>query len=367
MKKISVAFCTDGIYPLSLGGMQRHSRLLIEELARFPDLEITVIHPHQEKIFVGQVKEITIEGINTSKNYLLECYSYSKRAYSILLAIRPDVIYTQGLSVWYRANYFKDRLVLNPHGLEPYQGLSFKDRLFGLPFRVVFDYLFKRAAVVISLGGRLTDILKRKTARVVEIPNASSIRFAEKRVQAASGPVKVLFLARFAHNKGIDILFAAIDQLQSQGILSRFQFTLAGTGPLFRFYEVANKYENVHLPGLVSDDDITRLCSSHDLFVLPTLFEGMPTVVLEAMSFGLPVIVSDVGATRVLVDESNGKVIRPGSVDELVTALKWFLELPIPERQKLSDSSRLKFQEKFTWPKVAEQYRQLFINVAATN
>jgi hypothetical protein len=107
VKKISVAFCSDGIYPLSLGGMQRHSRLLIEELIKFPDLEVIVIHPHPLKIFDDFVKEISVKPINANKNYLLECYSYSKRVYKHIIEIKPDIVYSQGLSVWYGAKAFK--------------------------------------------------------------------------------------------------------------------------------------------------------------------------------------------------------------------------------------------------------------------
>ena len=76
---IKLAFCTDGVFPHSVGGMQRHSKLLIEALVKF-DIEILVFHPHREMIFSSyhNVKEIYIEGINIEKNYLKECYYYSK-------------------------------------------------------------------------------------------------------------------------------------------------------------------------------------------------------------------------------------------------------------------------------------------------
>ena len=66
-KKIQLLFITDGIFPHAIGGMQRHSRLLIEELSKNAELEIIVIHPHDSlKIFSDEssIKEI---GLKTQK------------------------------------------------------------------------------------------------------------------------------------------------------------------------------------------------------------------------------------------------------------------------------------------------------------
>jgi len=364
MARIKVAFCTDGIYPYLMGGMQKHSRMLIDELSRFSNLDITVIHPHLNKIFIEPVHEIPVKGIDEKKNYLLECYRYSKRVYSQLLKINPDIVYSQGLSVWYGAKNYEDRLIINPHGLEPYQAAGLKDRLVGFPIRQVFNYLFRHASTVISLGGKLTAILEKKNPHVVEIPNGANIPLSVQDRKISSGKIRVLFLARFAHNKGIDILFSAIRKLNEENLLVHFEFTLGGKGPLYEFYHSRNNFESVRLPGFITDENIAGLYNAHDLFVFPTLFEGMPTVVLEAMSYGLPVIVSDVGATRVLVDDRNGKVIAPGSVDELVSALKWFLALSENEKARLSNASFEKFKEKFTWPVIAVQYEQLFKSLA---
>jgi hypothetical protein len=53
-KKIQLLFVTDGIFPHAIGGMQRHSALLIDALAKTGEVEIIVVHPHQDKIFNDQ-------------------------------------------------------------------------------------------------------------------------------------------------------------------------------------------------------------------------------------------------------------------------------------------------------------------------
>ena len=71
MNLLKVVFCTDGIFPHQIGGMQRHSRLLLESLAAF-DVELTVIHPHEGvQVFNDElrIKEFAIRGIDKKKNY----------------------------------------------------------------------------------------------------------------------------------------------------------------------------------------------------------------------------------------------------------------------------------------------------------
>jgi glycosyltransferase involved in cell wall biosynthesis len=360
-----IAFCTDGIYPYETGGMQKHSRLLIEALAPFDDLQITVLHPHNENVFNSpRIKEIKLAPIDTTKNYLLETYRYSRRVEACLKEINPDIIYSQGLSVWSGIHQFSRRLIINPHGLEPYQAIGWKNKLLAIPFRWIFNYLFSHAAKVVSLGGRLSVILKQQCStpdKIVVLPNAINLPAdSADLVRKPDLPIKVLFLARFATNKGIDILFQAIDQLALKNQLHKFEFRLGGKGPLYEQYRSLSKPANVELLGFVKDEDINRLYKEHDLFVLPTLFEGMPTVVLEAMGWKMPIIVSDVGATAELVDTNNGYLIPPGSVDALVNALLKFEADSISRKLSMGEASRKRVSEQFNWNTVALQHRELF-------
>jgi len=124
--------------------------------------------------------------------------------------------------------------------------------------------------------------------------------------------------------------------------------------------------ENVEFPGFASDDELQRLYRSASLFVLPTLFEGMPTVVLEAMSVGMPVMVTDTGATRELVDDANGYIITKNKPAAIKTAAIHFLNLPPDKRKKMSEASVQKVKDRFTWEAVAQKHLQLFSDMAVS-
>lgn len=360
-----IVICTDGIFPHAVGGMQRHSAKLIEWLCRYP-MQLVVLHPHPQKLFQGneKVTEIQISPVDPKKNYLRECYRYSRRVYAELLKHPDAVIFSQGLSVWYKADEFKHRLIVHPHGLEPFQAIGWKEKLIAVFFKRAFRSVFSKAGTVISLGGRLTDILHREAGKekVVVIPNAadSPVQIPVRKFPEKNGQVTFLFVSRFASNKGIHILMECIRQLKEEGMEEKIKFVLAGKGPLFEQYSTNYKFNNVQYPGFVKDEDLFQLYAGSDIFILPTLFEGMPTVVLEAMSCGLPVVVTDVGATAELVDNENGFLIEKNNVEELKKAILLFYSKTAGEKEKMSRHSIEKFNSRFTWEKATNRFFELF-------
>ena len=372
-ERLNIAFATDGIFPHTVGGMQRHSRLLSEGLAKSGQVNLTVIHPHVgTQVFDPSlgIKEIAIEGIDLKKNYLRENYRYSMRVYDALQGLPNHIVYAQGLSVWYKIKEFSSRLIINPHGLEPYQAISTKDKLVAIPFKAIFNRLFNHATHVVSLGGKLSAILDksiRNRNSIVTLPNATQVPAdsAPRSMPDAQQPFSMLFVSRFAANKGIPVFMEAIEQLNAAGLQDQLTFSFAGKGPLFDEYTAKYTLPNVNFLGFVADEDLEQLYRTCHLFVLPTLFEGMPTVVLEAMSHRLPIVVSDVGATAEQVDESNGYLIPKNDATALANAIQSFHALSSAEKQALSEASFERLQARFTWEAVTQQHLELFRTLAA--
>ena len=342
--------------------MQKHSRLLIEELAKY-DLEIIVFHPHVETIFpeFENIKEIHLKEIDVDKNYLKETYNYSKQIFEYLIDKPEFIIYSQGLTVWYGISKLKNKIIINPHGLEPYQAIGLKNKFIAIFFKIAFNFLFKKSTKVISLGGKLTDILKQKVNinKISIIPNGVKLSNNLIVRNTNNNVCKILFLGRFALNKGIDLLIQSAQELNNEGY-SFIQYYLAGDGPLFEELNEKNNSNNIFFLGKIEDNNLKDLYSMADIFVLPTLFEGMPTVVLEAMSYSLPIIVTDVGATSELVNENNGFLIKKNDVSSISMAIKEYLHLSSKEKQTLGINSYKKIESRFTWHKIALKHFDLF-------
>jgi glycosyltransferase involved in cell wall biosynthesis len=370
VEPLHIVLCTDGVFPQAMGGMQRHSRLLAEHLARSGAVRLTVIHPHAGQVFdpaLG-IDEVPIAPIDPERFYLRELWQYSGRVAQQLDKLKPDVVFAQGFTVWKGIERFSDRLIVHPHGLEMFQGLSVKEHLFGLPFRYALRSIVRHSARVVSLGGKLTEILERLVqdsgARVVVLPNAVDLPLTAAQYPELDGPLRLLFVGRFAFNKGLDVLMAVAQRLEEQGFAGQVRFELAGDGPLLEHYKTAGLPNNVLLLGRVDDERLFQLYAECHALVLPTRFEGMPTVVLEAMARARPILVSDVGASGELVDASNGYLLPPGDVDALYQAVLDLLERSQAERSSMGQRSLDRVRSGFTWPVVTNNFIALFRTLA---
>jgi glycosyltransferase involved in cell wall biosynthesis len=369
-----VIVCSDGVYPAEFGGIQRHTRLLVEHVARrHHDIRVTVVHPHEGRRFfegIENVGEVTVAPRPGRRQYLLECWELSTRVAEVLRRHPEAVIYSQGIAVLHGIDEFTPRLVVNPHGLEAFQAMTLKSRLQSLPFRLAITRAMRRARFVVSLGGGLTDILRGvvPAERIVVLPNG--VVMPDRlpvRDRGRHRALRVLFVGRFFANKGVPDLVAAARIIADRGDQSSFRFDLVGDGPLYQSIRSASPPASVHFHGKVDDAALDALYGEADVFVLPTLFEGMPTVVLEAMARGLPILVTDVGATRELVDDSNGQIIAKNSPAGIAKALDRLRAMDDAAFAGLGNASVRKVLDRFTWDRVADAHVGLFRRIAGAS
>ena len=215
-------------------------------------------------------------------------------------------------------------------------------------------------------GGRLTDILVNECGgdRVAVLPNGVMVPEQKARPGARDGsPLRLMFVGRRAQNKGVPDLLAAMDELARRGASSRFELDIVGGGPLLGPLRSTNARPNVRFLDKVPDETLESLYESADALVLPTLFEGMPTVVLEAMARSLPVLVTDVGATRELVDSTNGEIIPKRNPAALADALIRLEAMGPEARRSLGRRGLEKVTRRFTWEKVARAHIELLAKI----
>lgn len=367
---LHIALCTDGVFPQAMGGMQRHSRLLAEQLARKPGVRLTVVHPHTPPIFdpAPGIREVAVAPIDAQRLYLRELWRYSGRVARVLDTTRPDVVLAQGFTVWQGMERFSSRLIVNPHGLEMFQGITLRDQAIGAPFRWILRRIVRRSAICISLGGKLTPILERLTsgsgAAVRVLPNAVHVPDVMPAYPVDGGPLRLLFVGRFAFNKGLDVLRTVAERLVAEGKGDAVRFLLAGDGPMLTELRRDGLPPNMELLGRVDDAALQGAYQHCHALVLPTRFEGMPTVVLEAMAHARPILVSDVGASAELVDTSNGHLLPPGDAPALYQAVMAMMQSGTAERMAMGRASWERVRARFTWPSVAAATLELAREVA---
>lgn len=117
---------------------------------------------------------------------------------------------------------------------------------------------------------------------------------------------------------------------------------------------------NVHFLGFRSD--IPQFLRALDVFLLPSLREGMPLSMLEAMASALPVIASAVGGIpEVFSERPMGKLIDPSQVDQLATAMIEMAELSPEGREQLGGNARDRALHGFTARRMVQDYEQLYV------
>jgi glycosyltransferase involved in cell wall biosynthesis len=103
------------------------------------------------------------------------------------------------------------------------------------------------------------------------------------------------------------------------------------------------------------EDVSVALCSS-DIYVQPSLSEGLPNSLLEAMACGLPVVITRVGGMPEVVEDGvHGFVVSPGDVDGLVQALNKLLS-DISLRQKMGAEGCARIQRELSLDSIADKY-----------
>lgn len=110
----------------------------------------------------------------------------------------------------------------------------------------------------------------------------------------------LLSVGRMTPEKGFDVLIDAYNRLQTDVKLVIAGAPDQGSGYLDELKRLAGGNGNVIFPGFADGERLAQLYSNAAAYVLPSRIEGFPLVLLEAMSFGLPLIVSDIEATHLL-------------------------------------------------------------------
>lgn len=169
-------------------------------------------------------------------------------------------------------------------------------------------------------------------------------------------PCVVGFAGRYHPAKGYQYLFETISLLKDYPIV----FKIAGRGANLTTSEIANyfqKYELDEKKVILLDQitDMPEFYTSIDLFLMTSITEGFPNVLVEAMASGVPCVTTDVGDAEFIV-QKNGFVVTPRNSKQLSEAIVTYVNLSIEEKKGLKLSSRQRIETSFSIERVSKQY-----------
>jgi len=234
------------------------------------------------------------------------------------------------------------------------------------------DSVFARVDRIITVSAQVATTIQRSTKipgrRVVTIPNgveaeryhrAEDRRELRQRLGLADSRPLAITVGRLVPQKGHTYLFAALARLPE----ARRPLTLiVGDGP-----DRAMLQSRVVELGLAQDvqflgnrTDVPLLLGAADIFVLPSLWEGLPLVLLEAMAAGVPTVITAVGGNpEVIEDGKSGLLVPPADASALATAMRALLDDP-QQRASIRQHARQRFDRHFSMQQFVRAHERLY-------
>ena len=171
-------------------------------------------------------------------------------------------------------------------------------------------------------------------------------------------------MAWFDRVNNLTSLIEAFNVCKEQS--SKARLLLVGDGE--QMEEIERLVTNLNLDKYVSLSgrrmDIPRCLQVMDIYVQPSLYEGVSNTILEAMSVGLPIVATKVGGTPEIVQNGrNGILVKSDDSMELITALITLLK-DTGKRIELGKSGRVCIQKHFSLDRMIATYENLFLRIA---
>ncbi|MBY6186816.1 glycosyltransferase family 4 protein [Marinobacter hydrocarbonoclasticus] len=180
-------------------------------------------------------------------------------------------------------------------------------------------------------------------------------------VDSEDRPINLLFLGNIGDRKGIFDLIDSLHKFKSVG--GRFLLNVGGDGNIEKLKSVIEKRgleDDVKYLGWINSDDKYRLLSNSDALILPSYNEGLPMVILEAMSAQTLVISCPVGGIPDAITSGfNGILVKPGDIEALTDALIFVRDSP-EDVKKYTRNARTTYEERFALDKANRKINEIY-------
>lgn len=258
------------------------------------------------------------------KKLLVLCKAILQFQYWMLFHPEIKIVHVQGsvgASFWrkaifiYIAKFFHKKVVWHMH--------AGRFAVFYQQHRYAVRKVVDKSDVIIALSEYWKEYFKNEfpTKRVEIIKNVISAPVVHKQ---QTGYFTLLFLGLLGKNKGIyDLLECIRDhKVEFQGKLKLY---IGGNGEIEHVKQLIKEYgiaDIVIFEGWVSGDKKIELLNKSDAYILPSYKEGLPKSILEAMSYGMPIISTPVGGIPEIVSNGeNGYLVEPGNKEDIYKAI----------------------------------------------
>ena len=196
---------------------------------------------------------------------------------------------------------------------------------------------------------------------VVSIPNPLS--FIPSSVSRMTGK-RVICVARYSHEKGIDLLLKAWKEVESQ--IDDWRLDVFGEGERSPYEQLIDNLgiDRAHCALNGRTTDVEKEYCDSSIFVLSSRFEGFGMVIVEAMACGLPVVAFDCpwGPQAIISDGEDGLLVENGNPSALAQNLIALIK--DDGKRKVMSEAALRNVQRFQIEHIAQQWKKLFVEIS---
>lgn len=302
--------------------------------------------------------------INTLSRNNIRAFSSSWVNCLVIVSVKPDILHIQWAKTiqdWIWVKDFGIKLVASLRGAHiNYTPIFEKD--------VANSYLrcfpkvdgFHAVSNAISAVAQTYGAPRERIRTIYSGLDIEKFKFRKSWVRE-SGNVRILSVGRAHWKKGYTYAIDAIKILKSKNC--NCIYTVVGLDNEEAAFQVHDLglTENVQLFGKLEFEKVLQLMESADIFLLPSVEEGIANVVLEAMAMGLPVISTNCGGMgECIVDRVNGFLIPTRDPASIVNAVLELLQLDCAALQAMAISARKMIDDRFAARRMGTEMKELY-------
>ena len=323
---------------------------------KFTDCEITYIPTHFNCGVIKNISKFFLNYLNLKKaikeNEIIHMHMSERGS-----CIRKYIIFKI-------AKKSNKKVILHTHGAEfkeYYSNLSD-----GMKKRV--RELLLGCDKVLTLGKNWNEYFVNLDRNIECAILNNSVEIPVDKASIKDTEFNILFLAIIDKRKGIyDLIEAASKLLKTYEGNKKINFIIAGVGKeevmIKKLVKQYGLEKNFKFLGWINSEQKKEILKNSQLFVLPSYNEGLPVAILEAISYGIPVVSTNVGSiNEAVINDFNGYLIKPGDIDDLTLKIKNIIEHP-KKWNIFSNNSRLLCEQEFNSKKYFKNIERLYFEI----
>ena len=356
-------------FPNVQGGVETHCQHLYPRLAKM-GMDVTVCARTQylTSPFKSDWKGVKFINIKCYQNKFFEALIHTALAIFKAKSIQPDIIHIHAIGpslLVPLAKLMGLKVVITHHGPDYNRakwGFMAK-AILRLGERLGCNF----ANQVIAISSEIRTHIKKEFNKDAHlVPNGVDIPQLSRStdyIESLGLTPNRYFLAvgRFVPEKGFDDLVKAFANLKTD-----WKLVIAGDADHQTPYSEqlklkAKNNKNIVLTGFIQGDALNEVYSHAGLFVMPSYHEGLPIVLLEALSYGIKALISDIEPNKEIRLDTD-MYFPVGNIEVLAAKMQEFMNTPLTKEEKIKQISMV--AERYDWGKIADKTLQVYKQVA---